>query len=116
MKWKDVKFVFTREEFLEAMEKPQPSVIVWIDRKKRQRSAKQRDTKVYLESMIAACLMGILRCAKEIEGKAEEIKPRDEDLHDFLESRATRISGNVTKLRMFLGLKPLPEYDVEENR
>jgi len=51
MKWKDVKFFFTREELLEAMKKPQPSVIVWVDREKRQRSAKLRDKKVYLESM-----------------------------------------------------------------
>lgn len=110
MKWEDVKFVFTREELLEAMKKPQPSVIVWIDRKKRQKSAERRDTKAYSESMVATCLISILRCAKEIEGKAEEIKPRDENLHDFLESRVTKISGNVMKLRVLLGLKPLPEY------
>jgi len=59
-------------------------------------------------------LIEILVNAKEIEGKAEEVKQFDEDLHDFLEFRAMKISDNVTKLRKALGLKPLSEYELKE--
>ena len=60
------------------------------------------------------CLIEILDNAKDIEGKAEEIKEFNDNLHAFLEFRAMKISDNVTKLRKVLGLKPLSEYNLKE--
>ena len=67
-----------------------------------------------MKKQLVKYLIEILVNAKEIEGKAEEVKQFDEDLHDFLEFRAMKISGNVTKLRKALGLKPLSEYELKE--
>ena len=62
------------------------------------------------ENEVVKCLIEILENAKDIEGKAEEVKQFDDDLHDFLEFRAMKISDNVTKLRKALGLRPLSAY------
>jgi len=66
------------------------------------------------ENEVVKCLIEILENAKDIEGKAEEVKQFDDDLHDFLEFRAIKISDNVTKLRKALGLRPLSEYELKE--
>jgi negative regulator of genetic competence, sporulation and motility len=66
------------------------------------------------EAEAVRLLAEILDNAKEIEGKAEEVKEFDDNLHYFLEFRAMKISDNITRLRKLLGLKPLSEYNLEE--
>ena len=67
-----------------------------------------------MKEEVSKYLIEILENAKDIEGKAEEVKRFDDDLHDFLEFRAMKISDNVTKLRKALGLRPLSEYELKE--
>jgi hypothetical protein len=69
------------------------------------------------EGQIASLLIEIRDYATEIEAKAEEFKDKgDIDMHDFLEWRAMKIKGTITKLRQQLKLKPLSNYDYEEEK
>jgi hypothetical protein len=69
------------------------------------------------EGKIANLLIEIRDYATEIEAKAEEFKEKgDIDMHDFLEWRAMKIKGAITKLRKQLKLKPLSDYDYKEEK
>jgi len=66
------------------------------------------------EMQIAGMLIEIRDYATEIEAKAEDFKEKgDIDMHDFLEWRAMKIKGLVSKIRKTLGLKPLSEWEEE---
>ena len=86
--------------------------IKWVRLEDAKKAIQQLRQNYEIEAI--KCLIEILDNAKDIEGKAEEIKQFNDDLHAFLEFRATKISDNITKLRKVLGLKPLSEYNLEE--